>query len=342
MKNNYSKRLHDALVDQHKIYFDYSNGEMKKDVAQFTSCPICGSVETERAFEKDWFKFSKCKKCEMVYLNPRLNDKATYQFYDSEWNRIYNEAKFYSQSESTLLDDSINLSNLNLIEKYAPAKGALLEIGCGRGYFLKLAERRGFDVSAVELNKENVEKSKENLKAGVVYNSDLYSASFLNESFDVIYMRDVLEHIPNPITFLKECHRVGRRDSLLYIEVPNVDGLIYKIIKENHTCVFAFEHPNYWSYSSLKKALDLCGYDILNVQYQSLDFTVKSILSYAIESSYTKVFRYQSKGFIRFLLRGIRRVFMFPPLSWVDYLLPMIANEVKRGSVIKILARKVG
>lgn len=338
----YSKRLHDALVKQHKLYFNHENGEMKKEVAQFTNCPVCESEETEEAFIKDWFKFSKCKKCQMVFLNPRLNDEATYQFYECEWNQIYNEAKFYSSTESSLLDDKINSANLELIEKYNKEKGSLLEIGCGKGFFLRLAEKSGFDVTAVELNKENVENTKKLLQSGVVHNNDLYSASFKNESFDVIYMRDVLEHIPNPVKLLKECFRVGKKNSLLYIEVPNINGLIYKIVKESHTCVFAFEHPNYWSHLSLKKALEISGYEILDVQYQSLDFTIKTLLSYAIESSYTKVFRYQSTGFVKFALRAVRRIFMYPPLSWMDSFLPKIANMTDHGSVIKILARRVG
>lgn len=339
---NYSKRLHDALVKQHKFYFNYDNREMKADVAQFTDCPVCGSTAVEQTFAKDWFKFSKCKKCEMVFLNPRLNDEATYRFYDSEWNDIYNEAKFYSSTESSALDDEINSANLKLIEKYNEDKGQLLEIGCGKGYFLRLAEKSGFAVTAVELNKENVENTRKLLTSGKVYNGDLYAANFESNAFDVIYMRDVLEHIPNPIQLLKECFRIGKNNSLLYIEVPNIEGLIYKIVKENHTCVFAFEHPNYWSYSSLKKALELSGYEILDVQYQSLDFTIKTFLSYGIESSYTRVFRYQTTGLIKFVLRATRRIFMYPPFLWIDHLLPKFANIVKRGSVIKVLARRIG
>lgn len=340
-KNDYKMRMQKALLRQHQQIFDYEKKQLRDELCEYTDCPACDSSEKEKAFSKDWFTFCKCSNCGMVYLNPRLNDRATYQFYSSEWTTIYNEQKFYGGSNATLIDDNINSRNLGLIKRIKSGQGTLLEVGIGGGYFLKKAQDIGYDVYGVELNKENCEFAIELLGTSErVLNVDIYDANFKDGSFDVIYTRDVFEHIPNPKKFLAEFSRIAKKGCVVFIEVPNIEGWVYKIVRERHVCVFGFEHLNYWSPDTLSKILERSGFTVKETIHESIDFKLAQIISYYYESAFTSVNYSKVKGLIGLLLRITRKAFSIPPLRYVDYLFPVIADLFKRGSVIRVVAVK--
>lgn len=331
-----------ALREQHRLLFDHDRKMLKEQYAQYTDCPVCDSHESVLLFEKDWFRFVRCKNCSMVYLNPRLNDEATYAFYNSEVNSIYNETKFDTVSSSTMLDDRINLCNLNLIERFRQyrVKGNLLEIGSAKGYFLQKAKELGYRIYGLELNTKNFLYSR-NLLGDTIYNVDIFQANFESEMFDVIYMRDVIEHIPNPKPFFNELNRIAKRDCLLFVETHNIDGLIYRVVRERHTVIFGFEHPNHWSPRTLTRILSLTKFEVAKVIHKSLDFTMRDITGYFAVPSFTTVYPEQSSKGRTLLLRMLRKALIVWPISYLDSIVtPQLANRLKRGSVIKVVAKK--
>lgn len=344
--DSYEARLHKALVDQHRRWFDYESKGIKAEYAESIPCPVCGSTNLSIFMEKDFFKFNRCNECSMVFLNPRLNVRATYAFYNSEWTAIYNEAKFVSVSESTEIDNSINQRNIELIRAHADAPTGtppkLLEIGFGSGYFLRAAEAAGFDVHGLDVDISNVERAR--LHFGErVQNCDLYDAGFPAGQFDVVYMRDVFEHVPNPGPMLKEINRISGDGALLYIEVPNIQGLIYSAVGARHVCVFGFAHLNYWSPDTLRRILDQAGYNVAEMAHESLDCTATEIVRYYRSPSFTAVYPEHVGKTLRFLLTVIYGFLRLPPIAFLDRaIFPRLANWLQRGSVLKAVAKKRG
>lgn len=341
----YDDRLRNALSAQHREWFDYEKKSIKPEFAEHLPCPACSSHHFSPYMEKDYFKFSRCDDCSMVFLNPRLNVEATYAFYNGAWTAIYNEAKFVDASESTEADNNINRGNIELLRRYLctplEKKPSLLEIGIGSGYFLSTAEDAGFRVCGVDVDASNIERVHARF-GNHVQNCDLYDAGYQDATFDVVYMRDVFEHVPNPGPMLKEINRISKIEALVYIEVPNMEGLIYRFVGARHVCVFGFAHLNYWSPSSLQKALKINGYEVVDIVHESLDCTLVEILRYFRKPSFTSVFPRPPGTFGYFLLTVVYAFLRLPPIAWLDRkLLPRVANSLKMGSVIKVVARKV-
>jgi 2-polyprenyl-3-methyl-5-hydroxy-6-metoxy-1,4-benzoquinol methylase len=334
-------RWNTALREQHDILFDDKTKSIKTEFAEYNPCPVCDSEKTTPLFMKDGFRYVRCQNCSMIYMNPRLNQAATYAFYNSDVNAIYNETKFDAVSTATTLDDKINLENLDLIDQYRNGRpGKILEIGCAKGYFLTKAKERGYQVYGVELNEKNYQIARKNV-GDSIYNRDLFDIYFENEMFDVIYLRDVIEHIPNPKPFLQELNRIAKPDSLLFVETHNIDGLINRIVREKHTVIFGFEHPNHWSPKSLGRALNRHGFITKRVIHKSLDFTIGDILGYFIEPTFTTIYPWSISEQRKNLLKVFRYPFLVMPVSWLDRTItPMIANTVKCGSVMKVIAQK--
>lgn len=338
--DNYEVRFRNSLENEFEKVFDLNTEEMKEEFKLEINCPVCDSSSSKIKYQKDFFKFSECNDCGMVYLNPRLNDEATYNFYNGEWTKIYNEQKFKVEQEQNNYDDKRDIENLDLIMQHK-SKGNLLEIGIGKGHFLKNALKKGFNVYGVELNIENCDKANTLLEnKGTIINHDLFDASFEDGFFDVVYMKDVFEHVPNPIKMLEEINRISSKSAVLFIEVPNIDGAIFKIVKEKHVTVFGFEHLNYWAPKTLSLALKQANFETVKTIHQSDDFTIPYILSYCFFDSHTSLRKKRLNKFVFFIIRGFNFIFRKFPLKYTGYLLNRFVDNIGKGSQIKVLAMK--
>lgn len=340
--SDYGDRLRLALIKQHKFFFDYEKEELRSEYADYIACPVCGSKESVEVFEKDWFHFSKCSKCSMIYLNPRLNDEGTYMFYNGEWASIYNETKFNPNLAEINADDRANLSNFNAIDRLLGTKeGNVLDIGPGgRGTFLRGAKEKGYKAYGIEYNQDSVRRLRD-IFGDTIYNADLIDVEFDANMFAAVHMRDVFEHVLNPKRLLLEINRILKMDGIVSIEVPNIEGLVYKLVKEKHVCIFGFGHVNYWSPKTLKKILNLTGFRVVDVRHKSLDFRIIALAAYFFgQLPFTSV-KQRNLSFVRrAIIRLINKAVRLKPIKYFDNMLPQLANSMKRGSVINVIAKK--
>jgi len=150
-----------------------------------------------------------------------------------------------------------------LIERYDLHGKDIIEIGCGKGDFLRLlcelGDNRGigFDPSYVP------EPTGQAIAERVTFIQDFYSAHYADYKADFICGRHVLEHIHFPCGFLTSVrHSIGDRlEVVVVFEVPNVlftlrDLGIWDLI---------YEHCSYFSMSSLSRLFTSCGFDICDL-----------------------------------------------------------------------------
>lgn len=123
-------------------------------------------------------------------------------------------------------------ANLDFSAFYTQAipAGKLLEIGCGSGQMLQAMQALGWDVTGVDFDPKSVSAAR---KLGLtVQQGDISQQDFLAESFDVIVMSHVIEHLPDPIATLRACHRLLRPNGKLVAITPNTAGYIYRCFKQ--------------------------------------------------------------------------------------------------------------
>jgi 2-polyprenyl-3-methyl-5-hydroxy-6-metoxy-1,4-benzoquinol methylase len=337
-------RWNRALKEQHQIIFDADTKSIRDQYSLVTGCPVCEQNDFFPWFEKDWFRWVRCRNCAMVYMHPRLTDDATHQFYNSEANSIYNASKFEEVSNTSIFDDQANATNLYMIDKLRNSvKGDLLEIGSGKGHFLKTAQDAGYQVYGVELNQKLCRYSQELLKnTTTILDVDLLDAKFPSSKFDVIYMRDLLQHIPNPIEFLQECARIAKPGCTIFIGTHNIDGFIARMVKSRYTPVFGFMEPSHYSPKSITALLDRTGFKVRDIQFESLDCTISEVINYFLSPTFTTIFPEKVSKTRRFLLRLLRAPLLIWPLRSIDRVaLPHLANRLRLGSWMNVLAEKI-
>lgn len=102
--------------------------------------------------------------------------------------------------------------------------GRILDIGCGRGLMLATLKQAGWTVLGTQVSKNAAAYAQEVLGIEVIV-GDVLEARFPSQSFDVITLYQVLEHLPNPGEYLDEIHRLLKPGGWLILEVPNAGGV---------------------------------------------------------------------------------------------------------------------
>jgi len=110
---------------------------------------------------------------------------------------------------------------LRLLPRPEPGRGRLIDLGCGRGEFMRLAARRGWQVQGADVASGNVEHCR--AAALAVQAVDLNEPlPWPDGSFDCVTMVEVIEHVVNTEGLLEEIFRVLAPGGRLLLTTPNI------------------------------------------------------------------------------------------------------------------------
>jgi SAM-dependent methyltransferase len=165
---------------------------------------------------------------------------------------------------------------LELIRRHKPS-GKLLEAGCARGDFLRVA-REWFEVYGVEPNPELAASSSQICP---VYTDIIEHTPW--DSFDVFASFHVIEHTDSPRSFIRAAAERLKTGGLLVIETPNIDSLPYRILKGRWR-QFIPEHYFFFSPATMKRLLTDLGFKVDQVmmvgKYASMDLILNRLSRY--------------------------------------------------------------
>jgi len=195
----------------------------------------------------------KCVRCGLVYQSPIPSGEEIIDAYDGVVDERYVEER--SGRIETFGRD------LAAVERHERG-GKLLDVGCHLGLFLEVARERGWDVTGVEPSHWSVEQAR---KGGLdVRHGTLETVHFPDETFDVVTMWDVVEHLPDPLGELKRMHRILRPDGLLALSTMNVDALFPRLAGRRWPWYMQM-HLVYFSRRTLHNMLTKAGYQVIDV-----------------------------------------------------------------------------
>src|SRR3989338_10192071 len=127
----------------------------------------------------------------------------------------YNTAKNYTSSESEEYSKSASLQLWEFLKDDIKNNNTLLEAGCGSGTVAHLiTQRTGLKVTAIDGSDHYIKRAR---KLGLnVMKADLQKKFlFKNETFDIVFSGQVVEHLLDPDFFLDECYRVLKKNGKL-------------------------------------------------------------------------------------------------------------------------------
>lgn len=243
---------------------------------EYVKCDLCGSGDVALLFtakdinqlKKGLFNIVKCRKCGLVYVNPRPTKQEISKFYPKSY--------FLGTNFKTTLKSDVSQSQFSKIEKIKKP-GKILDIGCGSGEFLAIARQNNWEVYGVEISKIATKYAKE--KFGMnVFTGELLETNYPNEYFDVVTMWQVLEHLPNPSEVLTEINRILKNDGLLVVAVPNINSYQARIFKEFWFHLDAPRHLYHFEPDTLKKMLRKNGFKVLKINHFSNEHNASGLI----------------------------------------------------------------
>jgi len=199
----------------------------RQDTESVTCC-VCG-LPGESVYRLPPFGVVRCPVCELVFVSPRLSAQALQRLYDEP---AYFEGGVYGTpsrwSPAMALQRIWTAGRLAEIARQQPAPGRLLEIGSGYGHFLAAARDAGHDVRGVELSSTGSRYSRAELGVDV-FSGQLADAP--TSEADVICFWDTLEHVPDPLDFLREVRHRLAPGGLFALSVPYFSSLPSRLLQ---------------------------------------------------------------------------------------------------------------
>lgn len=255
---------------------DYERGGTQKDVYSddeviVVACPLCGSPERSLVCrEHGALVVSRCRECSLLYTSSRI--KAPEQIYWGNAADYYTEARLVFEGKAPHHRDPNYLEELRLIQRYKPT-GRFLDVGCNMGMLLRHVRRLGWTAVGVEPSPTASSLAKRwRLQ---VYNSFLHELpDHERGAFDVIALSDVLEHIVEPIEFLREVDSRLAPEGVLYIKVPNGLWNLFKqraLERGGRTprqgLWDAYEHVVHYTDRTLRMMLERGGFEVVQMTF---------------------------------------------------------------------------
>ena len=202
----------------------------------------------------------KCDSCGFQFFNPSLVGDS--RFYDELFSQ--SPAGYYSPMRP----------EFEWALPIARREGAqrVLDVGCGNGFFLEYFRKAGFETFGLEYSPSAASAARE--KGFVIVEKKLGDCmpEDFGGTFDLICLFQVLEHVPNPVQFIRDAARLVKPGGSLIIAVPTEEGLPSKLAPyEPHR--WPPHHLSWWrkkDFATLAGRaglqLNAVGYSILNAE----------------------------------------------------------------------------
>ena len=242
------------------------------------SCPVClnpvtapALVGTDFLFESTskTFTLYSCEACRCLFLHPMPDSREIERFYPADywWNarRSGGLKKLESVYRKLALRDHIAF-----ITKAAGDRGVdVLDVGCGSGTLLGLLKQRGFRVNGLDFSAEAAAIAKAENGVDVAVGS-LEEAHFPAESFDVVTLFHVMEHVTTPRQVLAEVSRVLKPNGVAILQVPNIESWQFKIFGARWYGLDIPRHVIDYSRNSMLKLLADSGFVVNRIRHFNL------------------------------------------------------------------------
>lgn len=248
------------------------------------TCPICdGNDQQPHLSAKDntvsklTFQIVECTTCGFAFTNPRPADEDLGKYYESdEYISHSNTSKGIVSRLYQLVRKHTLKRKLRLVNSENNI-GTLLDIGCGTGEFLNTVKQGGWKTIGIEPSASARKQCEDNYKLDVREEKDLNNLA--PQSFDVITMWHVMEHVPYLCARVNKLKELLKADGVLIIAVPNRNSYDAKFYGEHWAAYDLPRHLWHFRPQDMRKLLEKVGFEVTKILPMKFDSYYVSILS---------------------------------------------------------------
>jgi 2-polyprenyl-3-methyl-5-hydroxy-6-metoxy-1,4-benzoquinol methylase len=224
---------------------DSNHGKAKKAFIKANNdvylCPECGSIMIDVDFNHQQYE------CDTYYTMIHKNKSDIEKVWGLRWRYILNKIFDYNRSSS------------------------LLDVGAGNGYFVSLASNEyNVDAVGLEISEKEIEFAKDIVKVNLI-KEDVMNH---NEKYDVVTSFNVIEHVPDPRSFLSALTKRLNQNGILVLTTPNPSCIqaVSKGVK-NWCMIDPPHHINLFTRAGLKILIE--KNNLIELKYETLSTRIK-------------------------------------------------------------------
>jgi len=294
-------------------------------VTETTPCPFCQSrrnalVCTKKDRQERPVQILRCGDCDLLFGWPFPSEEDLRGLYTADYfqcdSPLQGGYEDYRRDEPEI--KKTFLRRWPLLIKHLPQKspGRVLDVGCATGVFLDVAQEEGAEPYGVELSAFGAAETQ---KKGIgVFQGELAAAPLEHESFDLVTLWDVIEHVRDPLPMLLRCHRLLKSGGILALTTPDASSQLARLLGSYWLGFRSVgEHLYFFGRKTIRAYLQKAGYEVLEMcavgKYMKWDRLLRRL------GYYTRIFDW---------LRGFPRLFG-------------LGSYFNSGDTMYVIARKI-
>jgi 2-polyprenyl-3-methyl-5-hydroxy-6-metoxy-1,4-benzoquinol methylase len=217
----------------------------------------------------------------------------------------------------------------------------LLDVGCGSGTLLGLLKSRGIRPTGVDFSWEAAQVAEKENGVRVVVGS-LAEAGFPNESFDIVTLFHVMEHVTNPRGVLAEVSRILKPDGAVILQVPNIDSWQFKAFGAKWYGLDIPRHVIDYSRNSILNLLAASGFVTRRIRHFNLRDNAPAFVSSLLPSldPVSRAVRHRKHGVRESVPAAWLKHLVYLALVVFAYPFALLESAAGRGATVMIEARK--
>ncbi len=232
----------------------------KNNAIPSTNCITCNSKETSFWFTKNKANVHRCKNCRLIFVYPI--PEATSEIYsDNYFCGATDGFGYINYEQDKIAGANVFTKYLSFIFQYRPQKGRLLDVGSATGAFVQAANEANWEAIGVEISDYAASEGRKkglDIRTGIIE-----TCGFDENSFDVITMLDVFEHLPNPVETLSHIKKLLRPGGLFVINIPDAGSAYARIMGKRWPLIIPPEHIHLFNINNLEMILDRGDFSIV-------------------------------------------------------------------------------
>jgi 2-polyprenyl-3-methyl-5-hydroxy-6-metoxy-1,4-benzoquinol methylase len=312
------------------------------------NCPVCGSLGhplfsnlTDKLFGSlGTWNTKKCSNpsCALLWLDPMPNE--------DEIGKAYKNYYTHESSSSNIIPSLLPLEKPYLSLRYGydfgynclrkasgllmylfptekaeidynvlyfnnKERGKLLDIGCGNGTFINRMHELGWETQGIDPDPKAVDYCRQ--KGLSASQGDILSQNFSAETFDIITLNHVIEHVSNPQALVQECFRILKKQGILIMATPNANSWMFRrLFRSNWFSLDPPRHLFIYNKNNLSTIFQDAGLNIVSAKT-----TIRNEFWVHLGSSSIKKYGYFKMGASKQPKSALLKGKLFQLLTWL-------------------------
>jgi glycosyltransferase involved in cell wall biosynthesis/SAM-dependent methyltransferase len=225
---------------------------------KINACPVCGGSDRSPWIRALGFDLVRCLGCGHRYSAEVLTEADL-------------AGTYYAEPDADLAARSLSAKRARfheyeeIIARAVPTPGRVLDVGCNAGELLGLFREAGWSVAGVEASPGPAAYAQKILLNAPVWQGSAEDVIPEGETFDLVTMTHVLEHVKAPGALLHRLRRAIRPGGAILIEVPNADDALLKLFGGYYRPLCPGDHVSFFDEASLRSLLEGSGFSVMTM-----------------------------------------------------------------------------